>query len=621
MQNGDNPILFSWSSGQTRKEMSIRMTKKRHLVFSGKQTDRLIYFIYFLLFAAIFAMLLYKCPYGFGTMDETFWLTVPRRFLQGDRLLVDESHLSQFSFLTMVPEMWLYLLMMGTTEGIVLNFRYIYTVLWSAGCLFFFFRTRTINKYAAMSASLFMLPFAPYGIMAFSYNSLGVLYQLNAVIFLLCARKRQKLQFVLSGAFYAGAVLCCPYMAVVYLIYSAALGISRRRGNKPHIVWNGADAFFCWRYFTMGVCIPAVLVLVMLFSRSSLREVAEAMQFALTDPEHSNFSFLVRTREYLSFIAASNAWFYPMLGTLILMTVAGLLRRRAVWFGVVCAAAVMYLRQFMVERAHLNYLMFPLTFVGIYILAVTRRKSIRQIGILWWIPGVLYTYCLNCSSNQAFYAISMAAAVSSAASIFMMWLYCDELKEEYQRRERIPDGKSFLRSQAWKAAYLAVIITLLFQMKYEIPVRYRSVYWEEGVMTRKEPLTELEEGPEKGIICAWEFADMYHGLYPEVKGIEGKRVLYLTDEVWMSLVNENENAGYSGWLGRMMYDGEVILKRLQDYYRRNPHKVPELIFLEERYDQLLSYFDEKHYHAERTPTGSWLITPTGEAAGNGQAWP
>lgn len=36
-------------------------------------------------------------------MDETFWLTVPRRFLQGDRLLVDESYLSQFSFLTMVP--------------------------------------------------------------------------------------------------------------------------------------------------------------------------------------------------------------------------------------------------------------------------------------------------------------------------------------------------------------------------------------------------------------------------------------------------------------------------------------------------------------------------------------
>lgn len=215
----------------------------------------------------------------------------------------------------------------------------------------------------------------------------------------------------------------------------------------------------------------------------------------------------------------------------------------------------------------------------------------------------------------------MAAAVSSAASIFMMWLYCDELKEEYRRRERTSDGKPFLRSQAWKGAYLAVIITLLFQMKYEVPVRYQSAYWEEGMMTRKEPLTKLEEGPEKGIICAWEFADVYYGLYPEVKGIEGKRVLYLTDEVWMMLVNENENAAYSGWLGRMMYDGEVILKRLQDYYRRNPHKVPELIFLEERYDQLLSYFDEKHYHAERTPTGSWLITPTGEAAGDGQAWP
>ena len=33
--------------------MSIRMTKKRRLAFSGKQTDRLIYLIYFLLFINI----------------------------------------------------------------------------------------------------------------------------------------------------------------------------------------------------------------------------------------------------------------------------------------------------------------------------------------------------------------------------------------------------------------------------------------------------------------------------------------------------------------------------------------------------------------------------------------
>ena len=46
-------------------------------------------------------MLLYKCPYGYGTMDESFYLSVVHRLLQGDRLLVEEAHLSQFAFLTM----------------------------------------------------------------------------------------------------------------------------------------------------------------------------------------------------------------------------------------------------------------------------------------------------------------------------------------------------------------------------------------------------------------------------------------------------------------------------------------------------------------------------------------
>jgi len=156
-------------------------------IFREKWVNRLILWSYFCAFAAILGMLLYKCPYGYGAMDESFFLSIVHRLLQGDRLLVEEAHLSQFAFLTMVPEMWIYSKFVPTMEGIVLNFRYLYTVLWSAACLFLFFRTRKIHRFAAMCASLFLLPFAPYGIMAFSYNSLGILYQLNSAVFLLCA--------------------------------------------------------------------------------------------------------------------------------------------------------------------------------------------------------------------------------------------------------------------------------------------------------------------------------------------------------------------------------------------------------------------------------------------------
>ena len=41
-----------------------------------------------LLAAACF--LFWKCPYGYGNIDEAFYLTVPYRLAQGDALLEEE---------------------------------------------------------------------------------------------------------------------------------------------------------------------------------------------------------------------------------------------------------------------------------------------------------------------------------------------------------------------------------------------------------------------------------------------------------------------------------------------------------------------------------------------------
>ena len=610
------------------------MIGKARTVFMGKRADRLIPVIYFFAFTAVLGMLLYKCPYGYGTMDESFYLSVVHRFLQGDLPLVEESHLSQFAFLTMVPEMWLYSIFVPSMEGIVLNFRYLYTILWSMACLFLYFRTRRIHRYAAMCSSLFLLPFAPYGIMAFSYNSLGILYQLNSAVFLLCAGRKQKLQFALSGVFFAGAVLCCPFMAVVYFLFSAIVLLLRRKRRSVQILSAGADAFFCWRYFTFGVCALAIPVLILLFARSTPGMVWEALQFALTDPEHTDFSFFGKISQYFSALASSNGYFPLLLGILIIMTGLTLYRKRVVWFAIVCAAVTLYLRRFMVEGPYINYLMLPLTFAGIYVLLVTKSRQIRQIGLLWLVPGILYTFCLNYSSDQGFYAISLASAISSTAGIYLIWLYCDELKQVYRKTEMtenhlqekgapeikpekrmFPKGKN-LRSRlrlpqklVYPLACLTVCILFGFQMKYEIPIRYQSVYWEERMMERKEPLTELAEGPEKGIICTGVPAEKYLRNYADVKNIRHQRVLFLSQEFWMPLINENENAAFSAWVGLLIDDGDSIMERLQAYYQRNPHKKPDIIFLESDYDHLLPYFREEDYQINMLPSGSYIMIP------------
>ena len=611
------------------------MIRNARAIFRGKWVNRLILALYFCAFAAILGMLLYKCPYGYGAMDESFYLSIVHRLLQGDRLLVEEAHLSQFAFLTMVPEMWIYSKFVPSMEGIVLNFRYLYTILWSAACLFLFFRTRNIHRYAAMCASLFLLLFAPYGIMAFSYNSLGIMYQINSVVFLLCAGRRQKIQFALSGGFFAGAVLCCPYLAVVYFLFSAGVLVLRWRRRSVRILCTGADAFFCWRYFTFGVCGLAIPVMILLLARSTQGMIWDALQFALTDPEHKNFSFLGKTEIYFSALASSNAYFMPMLVILIIMTVLTLYKKKVTWFVIVCAAVTLYLRRFMAEGGYLNYLMLPLTFTGIYVLLVTKSRQIRQIGLLWLVPGILYTFCLNYSSDQGFYAISLASSVPSAASIYMIWLYCDELKQAYQEM-KIPeslfqkkdapeiktDGQKTPKERTvqsrirnlqkiliYPLACLTVCVLFGFQMKYEIPVRYRSVYWEEGLMERKLPRIELTEGPEKGIVCSREPAERYKQNYADVRNICHQRVLFLSQEFWMPLINENENAGFSAWLGLLIDDGDSIMERLKLYYQRNPHKTPEMIFLESVYIHLLPYFSEEDYQIDRLSSGSYVMTP------------
>ena len=57
-----------------------------------------------------------------GAMDESMYLNVAHRLLQGDRLLIDEWHVSQFSAPRVYLPFRIYSSLRGT-EGIILFYR------------------------------------------------------------------------------------------------------------------------------------------------------------------------------------------------------------------------------------------------------------------------------------------------------------------------------------------------------------------------------------------------------------------------------------------------------------------------------------------------------------------
>ena len=233
---------------------------------------------------------LWKVRYGLGVYDEAFYLTIPYRMCHGDKLFLNEWNLSQLSALLQYPLMKLYLLIHPGTDGIVLDFRRIYVAVnFAAGLLAY----RRLKKYGvgAAAAVLLYLLYAPYNIMALSYNSMGLLCGFLCAVFLATAAR--KTDYAVAGLFFAGLVLCQPLMlaefAVVYPVLICVSLISKRRELLRGLLW-----------FLLGCVILAIPVLVYFVFSVGISNILAALPLMMSDPEHDmgellSVSFIYRS--------------------------------------------------------------------------------------------------------------------------------------------------------------------------------------------------------------------------------------------------------------------------------------------------------------------------------------
>src|SRR6185312_115254 len=83
-----------------------------------------------LLFVGCFTVLMvygvvYSLYFGVTPTDEPFYISLPYRFILGDRPFIDEYNVVQSAGLFLLPFVKLYLYMKGSTEGIILFVRYL----------------------------------------------------------------------------------------------------------------------------------------------------------------------------------------------------------------------------------------------------------------------------------------------------------------------------------------------------------------------------------------------------------------------------------------------------------------------------------------------------------------
>lgn len=544
-----------------------------------ERTDRKKWqdYLFIALMAGSLIFAFWKCYYGFGGNDEAFYLTVPHRFLMGDAPIADEWHLSQLSGFLLMPFVWLYTAITGSTEGIILAARIVYIIFHASVSIVIYARLRKYG-YVSVFATVLYFIYTPYNIMAMSYNTMGLdLVTLTGVLMGTTSYKK-KLPLIISGIAFAGAVLCCPYLAVGYIIYGVCTLIHTALKNKDtnFILKNDLFAGKTFLYFSIGVFALAAVFLVFLLSRVSINKIFEYLPYLMTDPEHPQIAFGVRIHMYFNAILNCHSHFKIALisyAALTLIMIFDKKRRlhRSLYLIATSAIVIFCYILFLPNLTTTTYnsIMFPLIFIGVtsYILCKNKPKPLFASLFLL---GIIYTFAICFSSNQFFYVISMVSTAANMAS----YVFLAQLLREMKETDDIIEYATALKY----ASFLLAAFMIFLQGAFQVTVKAKHCFWETG--SPNTLTAQISDGPAKGIYTNQKKCSDYELIYNDLRYYDNKskaNILFLTARTWCYLTTDNfPYATLSAWISG---ERESSIDRLNTYYSLNPEKTPKYIYI------------------------------------------
>lgn len=574
---------------------------KRDLRIDKKTLAQDSVFALAMLAATIF--IFWKCRFGFGNVDESFYITIPYRLFKGDALFLEEWHLSQMAGLLTLPIVTLYVTFNGGTDGIVLFMRYACTFVQCLIALFIYLRLRKLTWAGASVAALSFVLYIPFGIMALSYNSMGIMALVVCTVILYTAKRQKPLQYTVAGLFYAAAVLCCPYLAVVFVLYLLAVGgislhkwLTRKPAGEDYDCWTIKGAAFV----TLGAAIAAVAFLIFVLSRASLGDILKAFPQILNDPEHPTVPFISSFNAFFRRIDKANALTPQHYDAFLLLGIICLAdrnshKRKLIYFPIATALTLVMMQSHYEKNDYINHLMWSVNVLAIFAFVLTRDKRIKGLFYVMWLPGILYAFCLNITSNQGFYAISSASAAATVGSILMIVLFAREMAADIH----IP-----IPAMRYFAAALVGLL-LMFQLGTQCVLRYNSVFWEKGMENQT---VMLEDGIDAGLMVSPAWERSYHNTLKNLKVLEEynpEKVLFLSKSTWYYLATDYEFCTYSAWIAGVT---EHSLDRLEAYYQLNPHKMPDAVFADTKYKDIAELFCQRFGYQLTAVSGGVVLT-------------
>ena len=523
-----------------------------------------------------------KARLGFPYEDPCHIFTAIR-FLRGDIPIIHEWHGTQFSYFYLMPIVDLYLRLNGSASGIILFCRIIFAVYWIVFSLFLFIRTKDISLFGAFLVSSSMLLFVPHEVMSLYYNTIGVSALFISLVLIITAQKVKGLQYTVAGVFFSIAVTCCPFLSLVYILFAiiCVIDIARRKNRYTTI----------WIWFTMGVLVSFALFLLFMLSRADLPEYIASVHHLFEDKEH-NLGLIYKAGQYLiSFcqpVPLAVLWFLT-----ILIAIYAKHKKEPSIKCIGLAFSIIMTTLFVVLSVILDQGLFGVCIpccLGIYCRICFEDELNKKIFKYIWVPGVLYSLCLNMTSNLGFASINSALSISSAASLIMLARCFDTafIKQ--------------LDKGAFKRMYICTAVLLFFFFGMLVNNRVNYVFCESSLI----PLdTRVDFGTAKGLLVSKGSYEKYSEYCNDFKEIKDDRsinkVLVISNEQWIYLEMMKDLGAYTTWLH--LYEPDS----LSVYFNENPEMMPDAVYIDKYYTDYSFFFEDMGYVAHESPEGGLIL--------------
>ena len=583
-----------------------------------------------LVFFAVFYI--YKSFRSIQLVDETFFLTIPHRLLLGDRLIVDEWQVSQFSSVLQFLPFRIFYSLTGGTEGIVIYFRRLFIVFRLLICVLVYRRIRNCRPYSL--AALFLLAaFVPINIMTLNYYTLSFFFSELICLLLFCSKKPlSPLKLIVCGVLMAAVVLSDPLTAFIFFAYTVltfiVLLLKKKRDKNLLPEFGYLLNIKSWAFITVGVLISAAAFWAFLLSRSSLPDILNALPDLFTDSEYEGFDL---SKKYELFLRIYRLWELVAAGLIIVWAFSVRKKKKSGLPVILTACAFSLLvsilmlvyadRPLFYKYAFYFQRLVPIVFAALVCTIVNRDIPAKLNAFLLF--GMLVSLSRDIASDVSF---GFSAGVMIVPAVLILGLSLNKVFNDLFSRKRAPairsvksmlSSKMIPRAEKFGVSSLCIILSLLMLIQIgSFAVLSGKTYLKENTFfTRNQDAldTVLPRGPMKGIRTTSNAARIYNSMLSDIdtakEHCDGP-VYVAGIACWLYLYAESPYSAYSTW-----FVDEDLAVRQTDWWISHPDKRPGIIYIpiynHDTYEENREYADAKLDFFKTVCSGEILESETG----------